>query len=124
MFPIADLVKSHLLSTEENGKFVDLLGGEDKGLKGDVSAKVQADRPTYTVHSGPPLPSYIAATGGSGTSGETSAPLVAVAEVNMDPPERCSVTRGPGVWSWLTQMERWIVLRNYPVNKYVAVVAN
>ena len=51
MFPIADSVKSHQRSKEEKGKFVDPLGGEDKGLKGDVSAKVQADRPTYTMHS-------------------------------------------------------------------------
>ena len=124
MFPIADSVKSHQRSKEEKGKFVDPLGGEDKGPKGDVSAKVQTDRPTYTMHSGPPLPSYIATTGGAGTSGATSAPQVGAAEVKVDPPARYSGARVPGVRSWLTQMERWMVLRNYPVDKYVAVVAN
>ena len=124
MFPIADSVKSHQRSKEEKGKFVDPLGGEDKGLKGDVSAKERADRPTYTMHSGPPLPSYIVTTNGAGTSGATSAPQIAAAKVQVDPPVRYSGTRVPGVQSWLTQMERWMVLQNYPVDKYVAVVAN
>ena len=102
MFPIADSVKSHQRSKEEKGKFVDPLGEEDKGLKGDVSAKVRADRPTYTMHSGPPLLSYIVTTGGAGTSGATSAPQVATAKVKVDPPARYSGARVPGVRSWLT----------------------
>ena len=97
-------------SKEEKGKFVDPLGGEDKGLKGDVSAKVQADRPAYTMHSGPPLPSCIATTGGAGTSGATSAPQVGAAEVKVDPPAHYSGARVRGVRSWLTQMKRWMVL--------------
>ena len=76
------------------------------------------------MHSGPPLPSYIATTGGAGTSGATSAPQVGAAEVKVDPPTRYSGARVPGVRSWLTQMERWMVLQDYPVDKYVAVVAN
>ena len=40
MFPIADSVKSHQMSREEQGKFVDLQGWEDKGLKDNVSVKV------------------------------------------------------------------------------------
>ena len=39
IFPISNSIKSHRLSKAEKGKFVDL-GEEDKGLKGDVSAKV------------------------------------------------------------------------------------
>ena len=107
-----------------HSKFVDPLQGEDKGLKGDVSAKVRVDRPMYTMHSEPPLPSYIATTGEDGTSGATSAPQVAAAEVKVDPPVHYSGARVPGVWSWLTQMERWMVLRNYPMDKYMAMVAN
>ena len=99
MCPIADSVKSHQLCREEKGKFVDLQGGEGKGLKGDVSAKVRADRHTYTVHSGPPLPSYIVTTGGAGTSGGTSSPQVAAAEVKVDPPKSYSSARVPGVRS-------------------------
>lgn len=53
IFPVADSVKSQRLSKKEKGKLVDLLGGEGKGLKGDVSAKVRPDHPTYIVHSGP-----------------------------------------------------------------------
>ena len=123
-FPIADSVKSHRLSNKEKGKFMDLLGGEDKGLKGAVSAKVQADCHTYTVHSGPPLPSYIVTMGGAGTLGATNAPSVVTVEVKVDPPVGCLGTRVPRVWSWLMQMERWMVIQNYPMDKYVAVVAN
>ena len=101
-FPIADSVKLYQLSKEEKGKFVDLQGGEGKGLKGDVSAKVQADRPTYTTHSRPPLPSYIVTTSGTGTSSATSAPQVVVAEVKVDPPAHYSGARVSRVWSWLT----------------------
>ena len=54
----------------------------------------------------------------------TSAPQVAAAEVKVDPPARYFSARVPGVRSWRTQMERWMVLWNYPVDKYVAVVAN
>ena len=106
MFPIADLVKSHQRSKEEKGKFVDLLGGEDKGLKGDVSAKVRPDRPMYTMHSRPPLPSYIGTTSGVGTSSAISAPQVAATKVKVDPPARYAGARVQGVRSWLTQMER------------------
>ena len=103
---------------------MDLLRKEDKGLKGDVRAKVQANRPTYTVHSAPPLPSCIVTTGEAGTLGVTNAPPIATAKVKVDPLARCLGARLPGVWSWLMQMERWMVLRNYLVDKYVAVVAN
>ena len=106
MFPIADSVKSHQLSKEEKGKFVDLLGGEDKGLKGDVIAKVWADGPMYIAHSGPPLPSYIATTGGASTSGVTSAPQIAATKVKVHPPAHYSSARVSRVQSWLTQMER------------------
>ena len=123
-FPIVDSVKLYQMSKEEKGKFVDLQGGEEKGLKGDVSAKVRADRPTYTTHSRPPFLSCIATTSGAGTSSATSAPQVVAAEVKVDPPARYSDTRVLGVQSWLPQMERWMVLQNYPVDKYVAVVSN
>ena len=104
-FPIVDLVKSHQLSKEEKSKSVDHLGGEDKGLKGNASAKVQADRPTYTMHSGPPLPSYIVATGGAGTLGATSAPPIVAVQVKVDPSACYSGARVPRIRSWLTQME-------------------
>ena len=97
MFPIADSVKSHQLSIEEKGKFVDLLGGEDKGLKGNVSAKEQADRPMYTVHSGPHLPPYIATIGGAGMSGATSAPPITAIKVKVNPLVHYSSARVLGV---------------------------
>ena len=103
---------------------MDLLGGDEKELKGDVNAKARMDHPTYTMHSGPPLPSYIATPSGAGTSGATSAPQVAATEVKVDPPVHYSITRVPGVRSWRLQMERWMVLQNYFVDKYMVVVVN
>ena len=81
---------------------MDLLGGKDKGLQGDASAKAQADCPTYTMQSISPLPSYIVTTGGAGTSGATSAPPIAVAEVKVDPLACYSSARVLGVQNWLT----------------------
>ena len=96
----------------------------DKGLKGDVSAKVQIDHPMYTMHSGPPFSSYILTTGEVGALGPTSALLFAATKVKVDPPACYLGTRVPRVWSWLTRMERWMVLWNYPVDRYVVVVVN
>ena len=70
------------------------------------------------------MPSYIATTGGAGTSGATSTPLVVAKKVKVDPPAHYLGARVLGVESWLMQMERWMVLQNYPMDKYVFVVAN
>ena len=89
-----------------------------------MSVRVQADRLMYTMHSGPPLPSYIATTGGASTSGATNPPLVTTTEVKVDPLGFYSGTRVPRVRSWLMQREIWMVLQNDLVDKYVSVMAN
>ena len=61
---------------------------------------------------------------GASTRGATIAPPVAATKVKVDPLVCYSGARVTRVWSWLMQMEWWMVLWNYPMDKYMVVVAN
>ena len=120
---IADSVTSRRLTAEEKGKGAEEGVKEDTKVQGTTAARVRTEVPTYTQHTGPPLSTFMATAGGA-TSGATSAPLAAAGEIKVDPPARYSGARVPGVRMWLRQVERWMSLRNFPQEKYVAVVAN
>ena len=63
-----------------------------------------------------------------GPSVGTSFPMgitgaLGVGRLKLDPPPRYKGGRFPGVWRFLTDVERWMRLMEYPVEKYVDIIA-